>query len=238
MPGRVVTASEVILSAENLNAALKQIQRTRIALNTAVEEEQAGLWFQLGVAADDLAILLTNEVIVYDMQQQGLIDLAMQRTAQSEIAILWYPEKKRFIYDGSAFREYLARVQDGEQAGESAFRLLQIEFFQADGNDAASLQLAAERKREYLQRYPDHKRAAETGILLAVDYRDLWRLSRQEGDLENTRRYGELVRDQLQRVAQRYPGTREGKIAEGLSERFEAELKNGETVIQDGFNQQ
>jgi len=226
-------ASEVILSAENLNASLKQIQRLQAGLEDATQDERPGLLFQLGVTADDLAMLLTNEVIVYDMQQRGLIDLAMQRTEESGVAILWFPEKKRFIYDGAAFREYLEMVREGDEAAEGAFRLLEIEFFQSDGNDIESLLLAAEHKKQYLLHYPDYSRAAEAGILLAVDYRDLWRLYRDSGDHENAQRYGENTLTQFQQIAERYPGTREARIAEGLFQRFEAELLDDTSVTPD-----
>lgn len=222
-----VAASEVILSVEELNETLKQMQRIRRDIDVAVETDRPELYFQLAKTADDLALVLTNEVIVNDMQQERMIDLALKRTEQLGIRLLWYPAKDRFIYDGAAFRTYLKLAPDGPRAGESAFQLLEIQFFQANGNDGTALQAAAEQKRDYLQHYADHVRAPEVGILLAIDYRDLWRLSRENEDQEATARYRDLTHGQFQWVIENHPGTKPAEISAGLLRRFEGESTGG-----------
>jgi len=216
-------ASEVILTAENLNSSLKNMQVIQRKLENAKSENKPELLFQLGLVANDLAMTLTNEVVVYDMQQKGLIGLAAERTRELGIHILWYPDKKRFIYDGSAFREYLVMAPGGTQAGESAFQLLNIEFFQSSGEDAESILATADRKREYLKQFPTHPRTSEVELLLAIDYRDLWRLYQMTNNQESTHKYYEHAIKQFQWVAENYSETKHGNIASGLLRRLEQE---------------
>ncbi len=218
------SASEVILTADGLNVTLKQIQRIQLENDKADAVVRAEGLYQMGVLVKDLAALLSEEVALYDSQQGGLINLALERTKELGFEIRWLEEKKRFIYDGKAFSESLKLDPEGTHAGESAYLILESEFVVAVIDDESGLQQAAKRKTEYMQRYPDHERAAEVGLLLAIDYRDLWRHYKSVADAANESRYRELTRQQFQHMMEKYAGARQAKIAQGLLARFETEL--------------
>lgn len=217
-------ASEVILTADDLNNTLKQMQRLKQQMEEDPSTRADGL-FQTGVLARDLAATLSEEVALYDAQQGGLIQLALDRTAELGVKINWVGEKKRFLYDSAAFSEYLQLAPEGPHAAESAYELLETEFVGIDTDDPAALQQAADHKLDYLQRYADAKKAAEVALLLAIDYRDIWRLYKAAGDGANEQRYRELTLTQFQKVSQTYSGARQAKIATGLQARFETELQ-------------
>ncbi len=219
-------ASEVILSSENLNETLKQMQRIQQGMENAGPDARADALYQLGMHARDLAALLSEEVALYDSQQGGLIQLALDRTKQLGLNLDWFAGKQRFIYDGKAFAEYVQIAPDGIHAGESAYWLLETEFVRAVTDDPAALKLAAEHKGEYLQRFPQHANAPEVGILLAIDYRDLWRLYRSGSDAENAALYRGQTLNQFRRVIEQYAGAKQAKIAQGLLARFETEFRD------------
>lgn len=220
-------ASEIILTAENLNESLKQMQRLRQQMDTE-PERKAEYVYQTGILARDLAAVLSEEVALYDSQQGGLIQLALDRTAELGVRIDWVEAKKRFIYDGAAFSDYLKLAPEGEFAANSAYQILETEFVEVSPEDPVALQRAAEHKQDYLSRYPDHEQAAEVALLLAIDYRDLWRLYRSAVDTRNADHYLDLTRNQFNHVRETYADARQAKIATGLLGRLETELQQAE----------
>lgn len=224
------SASEIILTSDNLNEALKQMQRYRQQMENAEPATRADALYHTGVLAKDLAAVLSEEVALYDSQQGGLIQLALDRSRELDVNIDWVADKKRFIYDGNAFKEYGKLAPAGTYAGDSAYFLLETEFVLVAPDDPAALQQAAEHKKEYLQQFAKHDRAAEVALLLAIDYRDLWRLSRAAGNTDTELRYRDQTRNQFRYVIENYPGGRQAKIASGLQTRFEAELQQVETA--------
>jgi hypothetical protein len=232
----ILIASEVILTAENLNTSLKEMQRNNILFEKSALGDQPEHLFRLGVAASEMAMLLTKEVSVYGMQQKGLIDLALERTREFGVEIVWFPEKGRFIYNGAAYRQYLQFAPDGAHAAESTFRLLEIEFFQSVGDDVVSLLASTERKLAYLAQFPDYEQTPEIGLLLALDYRDLWRLYQQKDEVDTARKFSENTLDQYRWVIDHYPGTRHARVATGLLDRFESELYEAGSVLPDNLS--
>ena len=217
-------ASELILSSENLNETLKQMQRIRQDMENAEPAARADGMYKLGIMANDLAAILSEEVALYDSQQGGLIQLGLDRTGELGMDLIWIPEKKRFIYDGKFFGEYLQLAPDGPHAADSAFFSLQTEFVRVVADDPAAVQLAADHKNDYLKKYPEHENAAEVSLLLAIDYRDLWRLNRSDADKEA--RYRKMTLNQFRQVIDQYPGAKQARVAQGLQVRFESELQN------------
>jgi len=232
-----VIASDVILSSEDLNSTLKKMEKIQIDLNVAPEADiQSDLLFQLGTLADGLASQLTNELLTNGMQQQGLIELAMIRTGELGVDLLWFPDKQRFIYDGDAFRQYLGVSPAGMYAAESDFRLIEIDFFQSTGDDIDSLLNSTQPKKEFLKKYPDHRRSSNVGLLLAIDYRDVWRLYNSEGVEDNAQRYADMTREQFKWVIETFSGAEEASIAGRLLGRFETELKSPAPESNDDIN--
>jgi hypothetical protein len=116
-----VASADVILSAAGLNAALKGLERLK-------RQAQADATFTLGVEAGALAALMTQEVESHGMQERALLDLALSRTKELGIAIVYNREKKRFFYDGAAFAEYLRAAPRGPHAADASFALLSVQF--------------------------------------------------------------------------------------------------------------
>ena len=220
--------ADVILSAEALNTALKTIERLQRQIPSGAPVARAEALFQLGAEADRLAVLLNDEVAAHGMQEKPLIDLALDRTREIGIAITYNREKEKFFYDGAAFREYLKQAPRGPRAAEAAFWTLENEFYRSSPGDAPSLLAAAERKQAFLRRYPRFKLAADVGVWLAIDYRDLYRHYQEAGDAANRDRFRELARAQFGRVARSFHGTEQGKIAAEMLRRFEAEVRTRE----------
>lgn len=226
--------ADVILTAENLNVSLKHMQRLRLQLQDAGPSQKPPLLFQLGDEADSLALLFTNEVIAHGRQQEGLINLGLKRAGNLDVKIEWLADRERYLYDGAAFRRYLDLAPDGARAAESAYRLVQIAFYRADADDARSLQAAAQRKRRFLDRFPGDDHAPEVAMMLAIDYRDLWRHYRGAGAGTEAARFQALAREQFHRVAETYTGSDEAEIARRLLRRFEDEVRDNTAGGADG----
>lgn len=217
--------ADVILSAENLNASLKTLQRLRRDIEAAPAAQRPELVFQLGVAADALASLLTDELVAHGLQERQLLELAQKRTREMGVSIGWQVEKKRFFYDGEAFRTYLSLAPRGPNAAAAEFWQLETEFYQASGEDPdpRAILPALERKKAFLTKYPKFPLAPDVGVFIAIDYRDLYRHYAGKGDAGRAARYRKLARDQFARVAAAYPGHDQGKIAAEMLRRLEAE---------------
>jgi hypothetical protein len=217
--------ADVILSASGLNDSLKAMERLRQQITTAGPSAHAETVFQLGTEADALAQLLNDEVAAHGSQEKLLIDLAVARTAEMGIAIAYHPGKKKFFYDNAAFRQYLEVSPRGPRMADAEFKLLEGEFFQSNPDDTGTVKESARLKTAFLRRFPRFARCSEVSLMLAVDYRDLFRHFDRAGDATNRRRYLALTRRQLRTTAQTYRDTEEARIAAEMLRRFEAELR-------------
>jgi TolA-binding protein len=218
-------SADIILSATALNDALKKMQRLRQTIDGGAGPARVEALFALGVEADALTTLINDEVAAHGSQEKALIDLAMSRTREIGVAIAYSSSKKKFFYDNAAFREYLAAAPRGKSAEPAAFKLIEGDFFQSEGTDAAAITGAAERKRTFLRQYPASPGAVEVHLMLAVDYRDLYRHYDAAGDVANRDRYRDLTRRQLRLLMKTYPKAEQAEIARRMLERFEAQLR-------------
>lgn len=218
--------ADIILSAAGLNNTLKTMERLHRQMAAGRPGERAEALFQVGFEGDALASLLNDEVAAHGSQEKPLIDLALSRTRELGVAIAYNREKQKFFYDGAAFRQYLKEAPKGPRAAEATFKVIEGEFFQSSATDAAALASAAERKADFLRRYPKFPSSVEVSLMLAIDYRDLYRHYEGAGDVANRDRFGELTRKQLQATVRRHPGTEQAQIAAELLRRFEAELRS------------
>lgn len=217
--------ADVILTSEALNASLKNLQRQNQRMQEGSPELRAAATFDLGVEADALSTLLSDEVAAHGMQERQLLELALRRTRDIGVNIQWMIAKDRFFYDGDAFRRYLALAPSGPKAAESAFWLVETEFYQTSGGDPQAILAAIDRKKAFLGRHPAFQLAPDVGVFLAIDYRDLYRHHRDAGDAARAAHFETLAREQFGRVAARHPGADQGRIAAEMLRRLEAEAR-------------
>ena len=217
--------SDIFLTSENLNSALKKMQRLQLKIqdNKSVDKDQT--FYLLGVEADTLAKLLTDEVSAHGAENESLINLALDRAGDINVMIKWFGRNKRFFYNADAFKQYLDISPNGENAAESNFRVIEWEFYLSETTGLDSLLKASQKKQDFLQRFPDFGNKSEVGLYLAIDYRDLWRHYRKSGDNDTANQYQEITRQQISNIAEKYQDTETGDIAGRLLERFQRELE-------------
>lgn len=218
-------SADIILSSEALHNALKRIERLRREVAAGAPATRAQALFQLATEADALAALINREVAAHGSQEQRLIDLAVARTAELDAAIAYHPEKKKFFYDNAAFRDYLRLEPAGPKAPDAEFKILEGEFFQSNQRDAPAVRASAARKAAFLRRYPRFTRTAEMSLMLAIDYRDLFRHYDEAGDARQRDRYLALARRQLRATATIYRDATEARIAAEILRRFDGERR-------------
>jgi hypothetical protein len=214
----VATAAhaDIIMSAPQLNATLKTMDRlTRAASSSAAHDHDEAL-FQLGAEADSLASIMNLEVESHGMQERELLDLALSRTKELGVAIAYNRDKKKFFYDGAAFADYLKAAPRGAHAAVAEFKLLSYQFYQSPATDTAALTAAADAKKRFLARYPRFDANAEVRLYLAVDYRDLYR-RQQEAKDPSAERFRRLARAECNRIERMYPRTEQADAARQLS---------------------
>ena len=214
---------DVIMTAAGLNATLKKMERLHHQAASGTKAERDESLFEIGVEADALAALMNQEVESHGMEQRELLDLALTRTKELGVAIVYRRDKKKFFYDGAAFREYLKDAPAGIHAADAEFGLISYQFYQSQAGDAAAMEAAAAVKKRFLARFPKYKGNADVSLFLAVDYQDLYRHARQTHDDEGAEKYRALTRSTYQRIARLYPRTEQAAEARQLLRRFDEE---------------
>ena len=206
--------ADVIMSAAGLNASLKTMERLKRQVDAGAERAEA--LFQLGAEADGLASLMNLEVESHGMQERELLDLALDRTRELEIAVTYDRDKKKFVYDGAAFAAYLKEAPRGAHAAAAEFKLLSYRFYQSSATDIAMLTAAADEKKEFIARYPKFAAVAEIRLYLAVDYRDLHRRSLERHDGAGAEKWRRLARAECLRIERQFPHTEQADAARQL----------------------
>ena len=216
--------ADVFLTAENLNSSLKDMLRIQRQLQDEEGDERDNLIYRLGVAADSLAKLLTDEVAAHGPQNEGLISLALDRTEKMGIDISWYGENQSFYYDGEAFERYLNGSPQGQYVADSLFRQMKRNFYLMGGGSPQELIRSSDEKQQFLERYPDFEEIHELELFLAIDLRDLWRHYHESGDDEAALRLEQRVRQQFEHIISSYQDREAADLARRLLARFEEEL--------------
>ena len=217
--------ADVILTAQNLNEALKNLQRWRQQTAAGMVEQRAQATYDLALEAEELATLMSDEVIAHGMQEKALLDLAVERSKEVSVVISYNPEKRKFFYDGAAFRDYLKLSPKGPAASRCAFKIIEGEFYQSEGTEAAPILAAVKKKQEFLVSYPTFELNSEIHLMLAIDYRDLFRIYDDEGNAAKRAQYRDLVRQEYRTIMRQFPGSEQAGIARKLLDRFEEQLK-------------
>ena len=223
--GSSICAADIFLTSENLNASLKDMQRLQRQFLNVVGEERNNILYQLGIEADTLAKLLTDEVAAHGPQNEGLISLALERTEKIAIDISWYGQHQSFYYDGSAFEQYLRASPEGQHAPDSLYRQIKRNFYLIADGSTQDLISSSNAKKQFIGRYPDFAEIHELELFLAIDLRDLWRHYRASSDNAAARDMEYQVREQYERIIDRYQDREAADIARRLLARFEEELR-------------
>jgi TolA-binding protein len=215
--------ADILLTSENLNTSLKQMQRLQQSENnnSANSDEQ----YQLGVEASALAKLLTAEVIGHGAEQESLITLALQRCAELNVNIRWFGRLKRFFYDGDGYKEYLDSFPNGEHIADATFQLLELGYYLSETTGPESLAASILKMEDFLGRYPDFEQISEVELYLAINYRDLWRQYRDNEDSETVNKQMEKTRLQFEYIIEKYEGKDKGDIAKRLLDRFNKDVE-------------
>ena len=218
--GIVLVASaaraDVIMSAPQLNATLKTMERLKRETAGDASAARQEAWFRLGAEADGLASIMNLEVESHGMQERGLLDLALDRTKELGIAVAYDRDKKKFFYDGAAFAEYLKEAPRRAHAAEAEFKLLSYRFYQTPATDVAALTAAADATKGFLARHQRFAANAEVRLYLAVDYRDLHRKCLEMRDSVNAEKWRRLARAECLRIARQFPHTEQADAARQL----------------------
>jgi hypothetical protein len=218
--------ADVIMTSAGLDTTLKKMERLRQQIDSGGKSDRGEALFQLGVEGDGLAALMNQEVESHGMEQRDLLDLALNRTKALGVSIAYRRDKKKFFYDGAAFREYVAEAPSGVHAADARFALLSYQFYQSQGADVAALTAAADATKQFIARYPRYKGNPELSLFLAVDYRDLYHHYHDALDAANASKYRLLTRGEYRRILRQYPASEQAATATQLLRRFEEELKN------------
>jgi hypothetical protein len=216
--------ADVFLTAENLNSSLKQMQRMQLQLQDEAVADKSNSLYQLGVTADELAKLLTDEVTAHGAENEKLIELALQRTEAMSVAISWHGRHESFFYDGDAFQRYQSEFPEGDDIADVQFRLMKREFYLASATGGESLLESSRNKKAFLDRFPGYENNEQVELFLAIDYRDLYRLYAESGDSTSSREMQEKTVQQFQHIIKEYPDVEAGQIASRLLERFQSEV--------------
>ncbi len=219
-----VARADVILTTTNLNESLKTMERLRQQIGSAPAGSRADLLFQIGLEGEALAELMSDEVIAHGMDQKPLLDLGLARTKAIGVGIAWDREKRKFLYDGAAFRQALEDAPNGTRAADATFKVIEGEFFRSTGKNVTEVLAAARRKEAFIKAYPRHARLPDVNLMLGIDLRDLARLYQELKDRPHFARYRDRARTQLRLVSRRYPGAEQGKVATEMLKRFDAEF--------------
>lgn len=212
--------AHVVLDGETVQPVLVDIARhLKDARDGASEEVRLEAIYELGERAQSLADLMNLDVTSHG--QSLYADLLLRRLEEYGIRIRRVERNMRYVYDMTAFRDYLARSPRGRRAAEASFRLMAQAFYGSIGADPAELvdigvdqlRTAILREEAFLKGYPRSDKVKDVRFFLAMDY---YRLSRHSQDAATARKYEQRAAHALKQLIREYPGTAEARAAESI----------------------
>ena len=210
-------AAHEILGPVEVNRLLKSMQQwhNKLAATTAAEKHEA--LFNIGLDAYALMKLINSDVKEHGAENQGLIDLAVNRSAALGVRIARMPGTDFYLYDFDAFVSYLRLAPRGEHAAEARFALVEKKFYEqkGDATPAPLLERVAE-KRKLLEDYPQFGRRADLEMFLILDYLDLSNAYIEAGDRAKSDEYKQLALRLCRELAEKYPDTGAAMFARDL----------------------
>jgi hypothetical protein len=217
--------AHIPLTPAIVDDAFEEIAGARAAIRSAADPgPRAAATYAFAIEATKLTELLNQEIRLHGHEQQDLLADAVATAASQGIDLVWSEDHERYFYAGDAFRQYLELVSTGPEAANSLFHLIETGFYLGDPGDHDGLLARIDMEREFLERHPDVGNAERVVMFLAIDYRDLWRLCKTDGDADCASRYAGLTREHLEATMARYGEARAGRLARSFLQRFEAEF--------------
>ncbi len=221
--------AHIPLSPVILDDAFEDIEQAQAAVDAETETaKKAAAIYGLAISANSLMTLLNQEIQLYGMDQQYLLDEGVARAAGLGIEIMWSEDHQRYFYKGGAYRRYLELMPDGLYAANSRYHLIETGFYRGNAENREDLVARAAMESDFLRRHPEFGNAGRVAMFLGIDYRDLWRLCRAADDFECMDRYSKLNRDHLEAVSAHYADSKTGELARTLLQRFEVEVEGGQ----------
>jgi hypothetical protein len=220
-----VTAPAAGHDIERAEALLTEVaSQRRAATEGATEADRAEAVFRLGETATTLVEALNADVAAHGTRDL-FAELVAKRLQAQAVNVAWTAEVNRYVYDQTAFREYLRRAPRGRFAPEAKFRLMAQRFYATLGPDpdvllgvdVPALQRAAVEEERFLAEHANHPRAATVRFFLAVDH---YRIARNTTDPGRRAEHERRARQALQHTVERSGETFEVRAAQTLLERL------------------
>ncbi len=221
--------AHIPLSPAILDDAFEDIEQAQATADAETgTAEKAAAIYDLAIKASGLMTLLNQEIQLYGMGQQNLLDKAVARAAGLGIEITWSEDHQRYFYTGGAYHRYLELMPDGLYAANSRYHLIETGFYRGNAENREDLLARTAMESDFLRHYPEFGNAGRVAMFLAIDYRDIWRVCHTADDRQCAEHYAKLNRDHLAAVSARYADDTIGKLARTLQQRFEAEIAEGQ----------
>lgn len=221
--GRSPLLGHEILGPVQVNQSLKSIQQSQTTLrsNVSASEKEEAL-FKIGVEAYALMKLINSDISEHGRENQGLIDLAINRCKTMGVNIQLAAGKDYYMYDFEAFTSYLKLAPRGSYAPEARFALIEKSFYgEQRGRRTPRLLLKQiEQKKQLLQEFPNLSRRADLQMFLILDYLELHTDYLERRDLAKSTQYRDLALELCQQVIKNHPDAGAADFARDLLIKF------------------
>lgn len=207
--------ADYILGPPEVNKTLKALALFQRERNEAKDATaRAEVLAKLAKEVNYLASLINLEIRSHGFEQKSLIDLAVSRCEELNVIITYDSRKERYVYDQSAYAEYIRIHPSGPDAQEARYKVFERTFYAQKSTDRSGITLLIRNIDEFLSLYPEDTRRSELELFLVVLHRDLFRIKAAEpgGGLEAKKRAEELC----EALIARYPATPEARVAETI----------------------
>lgn len=220
--GRSPLLGHEILGPVQVNQGLKSIQQSQTTLrsNVSASEKEEAL-FKIGVEAYALMKLINSDISEHGRENQGLIDLAINRCKTMGVNIQPAAGKDYYMYDFEAFTSYLKLAPRGSYAPEARFALIEKSFYDEHRQRTPQLLLKQiEEKKQLLQKFPNLSRRADLQMFLILDYLELHTEYLERRDLAKSTQYRDLALELCRQVMKNHPDTDAADFARDLLLKF------------------
>ena len=209
------TWADYILGPPEVNSSLKALTRfVKEGEEAKTAFARADALAKVAKEANYLASLINFEIRSHGLDQKRLIDLAVLRCGELGVVISYDSRKQRYLYDQSAYAEYLRLDPFGPEGQEARFMVFERTFYAQKSDDRSGMTRLVGDIEQFLSLYPKDGRRSELELFLVVLYRDLSRMKAEEpgGGLRERMKVERLCEE----IMSKYPTTPEARVAETI----------------------